>query len=58
MKDSMNVEMIKTEKREYFKNWRRNNKDKVKIHNDRYWEKRAAKNQKVIQKGSDNHDIK
>ena len=32
-------------KREYFKQWRANNKDKVKEYNKKYWEKRAAKKQ-------------
>lgn len=28
-------------KRDYFRNWRKNNKDKVKEINKRYWEKKA-----------------
>jgi hypothetical protein len=31
------------EKREYFRQWRRNNPDKVKKHNENYWCKRAEK---------------
>lgn len=38
-------EQIKQEKRNYFKNWRKNNKDKVRAINKRYWEKRANKKQ-------------
>ena len=29
------------EKREYFRQWRKNNPDKVKKHNENYWRKRA-----------------
>ena len=31
------------EKREYFRQWRKNNPDKVKKHNENYWRKRAEK---------------
>jgi hypothetical protein len=31
------------EKREYFRQWRRNNPDKVRKHNENYWLKRAEK---------------
>jgi hypothetical protein len=31
------------EKREYFRQWRRNNPDKVRKHNENYWRKRAEK---------------
>lgn len=34
-------ELIKREKREYHKQWRANNKDKVKQHNKTYWQKKA-----------------
>ena len=34
---------ILLEKREYFKNWRKNNKDKVKKHNETFWKKQAEK---------------
>lgn len=37
-------EQVKQEKKDYFKNWRKNNKDKIKVINKRYWEKRAIKN--------------
>lgn len=33
-------------RREYFKQWRSNNKDKVKEYNKRYWEKKALEKQK------------
>lgn len=39
-------EILKPEvkaKREYFKNWRKNNKDKVKKHNETFWKKQAEK---------------
>lgn len=31
------------ERREYFRQWRARNKDKVRENNRRYWERRAAK---------------
>lgn len=36
-------ERARAERREYFRQWRAKNKDKVKENNRRYWEKRAAK---------------
>ena len=42
---------ILEEKRAYFKNWRANNKDKVKQHNKNYWlrkaEQRLMENEKT-----------
>lgn len=35
--------MAQEEKREYFRQWRKNNPDKVKRHNENYWRKRAEK---------------
>ena len=35
------------EKREYFRQWRKNNPDKVKKHNENYWRKRAEKRLEV-----------
>jgi len=35
--------MIREEKREYLRNWRAANKDKVKQHNEAYWRKRAER---------------
>lgn len=44
MQEKENIdELIKEEKRKYYKNWRKNNKDKIKKHNKDYWEKRAMK---------------
>ena len=36
-------ELAREERREYFRQWRSKNKDKVRESNRRYWEKRAAK---------------
>ena len=36
-------ERAREERREYFRQWRANNPDKVRESNRRYWEKRAAK---------------
>ena len=44
-------EMAKQERREYYRQWRAKNKDKVREINRRYWEKRAAKRQE--QEGAD-----
>lgn len=41
MEKQENLEI--TAKREYFKNWRKNNKDKVKKHNETFWKKQAEK---------------
>jgi len=35
--------LVKKAKQEYFKNWRKKNKDKVKEYNSKYWKKRAEK---------------
>lgn len=51
------VELIKKAKREYFKNWRKNNKDKVKEHNARYW-KKYYKRKKLEVEGKCGNDIK
>lgn len=34
-------ELAREERKKYFKEWRANNKDKVKKHNATYWEKKA-----------------
>ncbi len=34
-------EIICQERREYFRQWRANNKDKVKKNNENYWRKKA-----------------
>ena len=36
-------ELARAERRAYFREWRANNKDKVKKHNATYWEKRAKR---------------
>ncbi len=36
-------ERAREERREYFRQWRAKNPDKVRENNRRYWEKRAAK---------------
>ncbi len=36
------TEEINQEKREYFRNWRRNNPDKVKAAQERYWQRKLA----------------
>ena len=33
----------KEAKKEYFKNWRKNNKDKVKKNNENFWKRQAEK---------------
>lgn len=33
--------MMQQEKREYFRQWRKNNPDKIKKYNENYWRKRA-----------------
>lgn len=40
--ETVTEEDIVAAKREYHKNWRAENKDKVKARNERYWEKQAA----------------
>lgn len=36
-------EIAREERLAYFRNWRANNKDKVKKHNATYWQKRAKR---------------
>lgn len=36
-------ELVINERKEYFRNWRANNKDKVRQHNKNYWERRVLK---------------
>jgi len=36
-------ELIKEERRAYFRKWRSENKDKVRMHNATYWERRVEK---------------
>lgn len=42
-------ERAREERREYFRQWRAKNPDKVKENNRRYWEKRAAKKDQAEQ---------
>lgn len=41
-------ELVRQERLEYFRRWRRENKDKVRLHNANYWRRRAEKRQKEI----------
>lgn len=42
-------ERAKEERREYFRQWRANNPEKVRESNRRYWERRAAKKNQAKQ---------
>lgn len=35
-------ELAQKERQEYFRNWRKQNPDKVKKHNENYWMRKAA----------------
>ena len=39
--------------RAYMKKWRAKNKDKIKIYNDRYWEKKANKQLEILKTESE-----
>lgn len=43
-------ELVREEQREYYRQWRAKNKDKVRENNRRYWEKRAQKKLAEMQK--------
>ncbi|QGG47407.1 hypothetical protein [Heliorestis convoluta] len=43
----------KEERLKYFREWRRNNPDKVKQHNKNYWEKKAKAKLKKVEKAND-----
>lgn len=45
----------KEARREYQREWRRKNPDKVKAAADRYWEKKAAEMEAREQREGDNH---
>lgn len=47
MKTKAIEELIRQEKNEYFKKWRKNNPDKIKEINRRYWEKKALERLKA-----------
>lgn len=44
MSEIKNNEQTLKVRREYYKKWRSNNKDKIKEYNKRYWEKKTLKN--------------
>lgn len=44
------TEAARKEQREYMREWRAKNKDRVRANNQRYWEKRAAARRKEISK--------
>lgn len=41
--------------RKYKREWQRKNKDKVKIYQERYWNKKAMQEQKINHKGEIDH---
>ena len=43
-------EAAKNERREYYRRWRAENKDKVRQHNRNYWERRAMKRKQEEEK--------
>jgi len=43
MEDAKIKDLIRKEKNDYYKKWRKNNKDKVKEHHERYWKKRVER---------------
>lgn len=47
------LKLVLAEKKAYMKEWRRKNKERVKIHNTRYWLKRSQENKL---KGDEHHD--
>lgn len=36
-------DLIKDSKKAYYKEWRKNNKDKIKKHNETFWKKQSEK---------------
>ena len=42
---SENEKAVVLAKRAYFRNWRKNNKEKAKAYQQRYWEKKAQEQQ-------------
>ena len=51
-------EIARDERRAYFREWRKKNKDKVSQNNKRYWENRALKKIQAEEdlKGGERHD--
>lgn len=50
MKKTSIDDLIVQERKEYFKNWRAKNKDKVRKNNQNYWKKRVEKKIKESEK--------
>lgn len=48
-------ELAKAERKAYFKEWRANNKDRVKAHNATYWKKRVIQKMENAERDNDNH---
>lgn len=42
-------QMVLEEKRDYFRKWRAENRDKVKKYNEAYWEKKVTRKLKISQ---------
>lgn len=51
-------EVAKQERREYFRQWRANNKDKVKQHNANYWAKRTGTSVTTNQTSKEGEELK
>ncbi len=41
MKNSAIEEMVREQRRSYYRKWRKENKDKVREYNRRYWQRKA-----------------
>ena len=41
--DEIKNELYRNIKKAYYKEWRKNNKDKIKKHNETFWKKQAEK---------------
>lgn len=52
MNENEEIERVKQARREYFRKWRANNKDRVKEYNRRYWQSVAEKQQTANQANS------
>lgn len=51
-KNSFDAEIAKQKRREYIRNWRRKNADKVKEYNQRYWAKKFERD--LLESGANN----
>ena len=56
MTESMLKEQAAKERREYFRQWRAKNPNKVRENNRRYWERRAAKKAEIEEMQEDKND--